>query len=67
MKKRPRGRPKTGIGTPIQVRVQPAMLKRLDAWRAKAEISRAEALRRLADSALACEGKNNGPLKRSPH
>jgi hypothetical protein len=58
-KKRPPGRPRTGVGTPIQVRVQPAMLKRLDAYRAKAAITRAEALRRLADSALACENKRN--------
>jgi hypothetical protein len=58
-KKRRVGRPRTGIGTPIQVRVTPAMLKRLDAYRAKAAITRPEALRRLADSALTCEAKRN--------
>jgi hypothetical protein len=39
------------------------MLKKLDAYRAKATITRAEALRRLADSALACENKRNQTMR----
>lgn len=44
----------TGIGTPIQVRLQPASLVAVDAWREKqADLpSRPEAIRRLIELGL---------------
>jgi hypothetical protein len=48
------GRPATGVGTPIQVRLQRDQLAALDAFR-KAEPdlpSRPEAIRRLVEKAL---------------
>lgn len=49
-----RGRPATGRGTPIQVRVQPDLLADLDTWIAEQrdpKLSRPEAIRLLlADS-----------------
>jgi Ribbon-helix-helix protein, copG family len=59
MAKKRRGRPRTGVGVPISVRLQPAMLRKLDAYRAKAAITRPEALRRLADMALSCKNSKS--------
>jgi hypothetical protein len=49
-----RGRPKTGIGPLIGVRLYPDMQARLDAWMATQDDapSRPEAIRRLLDMAL---------------
>lgn len=49
-----RGRPATGRGTPVQVRVQPELLARLDNFRKKRgnSFSRAEAFRRLVEVGL---------------
>ena len=49
-----RGRPATGKGVPIQVRLQPDQLAALDAWIAgQAEpVTRPEAVRRLLGEAL---------------
>jgi metal-responsive CopG/Arc/MetJ family transcriptional regulator len=60
-----RGPPPTGKGTPVMVRVQPDLMKRLDDWsRAqKDEPSRPEAIRRLVEQAL----KNNQPVRAGPH
>lgn len=48
------GPPATGKGTPIQVRMQPAMLKALDRHRASRDpkISRPEAIRQIIGAAL---------------
>ena len=47
--KKPRGRPATGIGKPIQVRLQPALLTALDNYISlqTADITHAEAIRRI--------------------
>jgi hypothetical protein len=49
-------------GEPVLVRIQPAALDAIDAWRIKqADVpSRAEALRRLAVVALEAEAKKKG-------
>jgi len=49
-----RGRPATGKGTPVQVRLQPDQLAKVDAWRDAQDDkpSRPEAIRRLVDKAL---------------
>jgi hypothetical protein len=53
LNKRPRGRPPTGKGTPIQVRVQPKLLAKLDAWVKKHKVrSRPDAIRRMIEKAL---------------
>lgn len=52
--KKRRGPPPTGVGTPVQVRMSPDQLARLDKW-VKAQPdkpSRPEAVRRLVDTAL---------------
>ena len=46
------GRPPTGVGTLIGVRLDKAALKRLDDWRKQNEVGRPEAIRRLLDAAL---------------
>ena len=48
------GRPATGQGTPIQVRLQPDLLASLDAWREGQDDkpTRPEAVRRLLDKSL---------------
>ena len=50
-----RGPKPTGKGTPIQVRLQPDALDRIDAWRADQEgtPTRPEAIRRLVEIGLA--------------
>jgi|SRR5580692_9313959 hypothetical protein len=54
-KKRGRGRPATGIGKPVGLRLYPELEARLDAWIAKQKdpIGRPEAIRRLVEAALA--------------
>jgi hypothetical protein len=49
-----RGPKPTGVGTPIQVRLQPSGLAAVDAWRKKQPDlpSRPEAIRRLLEMAL---------------
>jgi hypothetical protein len=49
-----RGRPPTGKGEPLLVRVQPVQLAALDAWigRQSPKVSRAEAIRKLVDAGL---------------
>ncbi len=51
---RKRGRPATGKGAPVVVRMQPAELETVDEWRAKEpdQPSRPEAIRRLCTIAL---------------
>ncbi|TPG13164.1 hypothetical protein EAH84_07125 [Sphingomonas oligophenolica] len=48
------GRPRTGIGTPVMVRLQPDQLGALDQWIANHETapSRPEAIRQLLEQAL---------------
>lgn len=51
-----RGRPATGLGLSINVRLQPEQLSALDAWiegQAEPRPSRPEAIRQLIDKALA--------------
>jgi len=52
--KKSRGRPTTGIGKPIGLRLYPDLDKRLDAWRARQrdKPSKPEAIRRLLEIAL---------------
>ena len=52
--KKPRGRPITGVGTPVQVRLTAEDIEALDAWRRKQDDipSRPEAVRRLLAPAL---------------
>jgi hypothetical protein len=49
-----RGRPATGRGIPVQVRLKPDQLARLDEWIARnsPELSRPEGIRRLFERAL---------------
>jgi len=54
--KKARGRPATGKGEPLLVRIQPAQLKALDAWVSHHPLprpTRPEAIRRLLDIGLA--------------
>jgi hypothetical protein len=58
-KKRGRGRPRTGIGKPVGVRLYPDLERRLDAWASRQpdKPGRPEAIRRLIDMALAVKTK----------
>lgn len=50
-----RGRPATGLGTSINVRLQPDQLAALDAWieqQVDPQPSRPEAIRKILDSVL---------------
>jgi hypothetical protein len=62
--KRPRGRPRTGIGPVISVRLYPEMEAALAAWidgQPKPKPSRSEAVRRLIEKGLADrKGKARG-------
>jgi hypothetical protein len=51
-----RGRPATGVGTMVGVRLQPRALEALDAWIADQpdSLSRAEAMRRIVAEKLGC-------------
>jgi hypothetical protein len=59
--KRGRGRPATGKGEPILVRLQPKALGALDAWIGSQhdELSRPEAIRRLIEKGLAGSSKRH--------
>jgi hypothetical protein len=54
-----RGPPPTGKGAPILVRVQPALLSKLDEWISNSDssLTRPEAIRRLIEIALAAKAK----------
>lgn len=54
MQPQKRGRPAIGKGTPVQVRLQPDLLARLDAYRATLpdEPSRPEAIRGMIEALL---------------
>ena len=58
MQPKKRGRPATGKGTPVQVRLHDDMLEKLDAWCARQPDtpSRPEAIRRLVSEALGDQG-----------
>lgn len=64
-KNRGRGRPPTGIGNPVGLRLYPDLEKRIDEWRQKEpdRPGRPEAIRRLIVLALSRQG---GPWQRSP-
>jgi hypothetical protein len=53
-KKRGRGRPRTGIGKPVGLRLYPELERRIDAWASKQpdRPGRPEAIRRLIEFAL---------------
>jgi hypothetical protein len=54
-----RGPPPTGKGAPILVRVQPALLSKVDEWitNSDSSLTRPEAIRRLIEIALAVKAK----------
>jgi hypothetical protein len=58
-KKRGRGRPRTGIGKPVGLRLYPELEKRIDAWALSQPDNpgRPEAIRRLIEIALAVKAK----------
>ena len=59
--KNPGGRPRTGIGTFIGVRLQPAQLAALDAWIAQLDkpVSRPEAIRAILAAGLSVMGDDD--------
>jgi hypothetical protein len=67
--KKRRGRPATGQGTLIGVRLQPAHLKALDAWIAKqsTSVTRPEAIRAMMETILHILSKDTGekPTKKA--
>ena len=60
-KKRGRGRPRTGIGKPVGLRLYPDLERRIDAWASKQldKPGRPEAIRRLIEVALAIKAKKS--------
>ena len=65
--RRGRGRPTTGIGPAVGLRLYPDLEARLDAWIAKQgepDLGRPEAIRRLLDQALPVAPKRQ-PAKRA--
>lgn len=58
-KNRKRGRPPTGEGVPVQVRLKETLLETIDAWRRRqADLpTRPEAIRRLIEQALAPDAR----------
>jgi len=60
-KKRGRGRPRTGIGKPVGLRLYPELERRVDTWASKQpdRPGRPEAIRRLIELALSV--KATGP------
>ena len=60
--KKGRGRPATGQGTLIGVRLQPSQLKALDAWIDKqdASLTRPEAIRAMMETMLHILSKDTG-------
>ena len=67
--KKSRGRPATGQGTLIGVRLQPSHLKAIDAWIAKqnAPVTRPEAIRGMIETVLHILSKDQGekPAKKA--
>jgi len=67
--KKGRGRPATGQGTLIGVRLQPSQLKALDGWIAKqdASLTRPEAIRAMMETILHILSKDRGekPAKKA--
>jgi len=64
-----RGRPATGRGEQVQVRLQPMLLKQIDLWRGNRgdAPSRPEAIRRLIQLGLAAHpARRPVPLHHSP-
>jgi hypothetical protein len=63
-----RGPKPTGKGEPVQVRLQPALMSAVDAWIASQddELSRPEAMRRLAEIGLSARAKAQPMPQRSP-
>jgi len=68
-KKRGRGRPRTGIGSPVGLRLYPDLERRLDEWakRQTDKPGRPEAIRRLVEQALAGKGVARPPSKEGAH
>ena len=64
-KKRGRGRPPTGIGKPVGLRLYPDLERQIDAWASKQadKPSRPEAIRRLVEHALTAKGPARPPSK----
>jgi hypothetical protein len=60
-KKKGRGRPRTGIGKPVGLRLYPELERRIDAWASKQsdKPGRPEAIRRLIEVALAVKAKRS--------
>jgi hypothetical protein len=60
-KKRGRGRPKTGIGKPVGLRLYPELERRVDQWASNQDDKpgRPEAIRRLIEIALAAKSKRH--------
>jgi hypothetical protein len=58
-KKRGRGRPRTGIGKPVGLRLYPGLERRVDQWafRQPDKPGRPEAIRRLIEIALTAKSK----------
>jgi hypothetical protein len=58
-KKRGRGRPPTGIGKPVGLRLYPELERRVDQWASNQPDNpgRPEAIRRLIEQALAAKSK----------
>jgi len=58
-KKRGRGRPRTGIGKPVGLRLYPELERRVDQWALKQpdKPGRPEAIRRLIEISLASKTK----------
>jgi hypothetical protein len=58
-KKRGRGRPRTGIGKPVGLRLYPELERRVDQWASRQpdKPGRPEAIRRLIEIALAAKSK----------
>ena len=50
------GRPRTGIGTPVMVRLQPDILAKVDAWAEKHGAKRPEAIRAMIEAAVKAGG-----------
>jgi hypothetical protein len=69
-KKSKRGRPATGKGEPVQVRLQPSQIAAVDAWieaQGDPKPSRPEAIRRLIDEGLAGSKKKGARAMLSEH
>jgi hypothetical protein len=51
-------RPPPKGGTPVAVRMPPALAAKIDAWAEQHEVGRSEAVRRLAEKALSCTAES---------